>query len=100
MLTTQDLNSIGELIDEKIDPLKEDVSSLKQGQDSLKQGQDSLKKNVTQLKKGQRELEKGQKELKNDINTMAKFFDDDYIKLRRRVDRIENHLNLSPIQPN
>ena len=35
--------------------------------------------------------------IRRDIKTIVSFFDDEYLKLRKRVERIEDHLNLPTI---
>ena len=73
MLTQEDLSAIKGIIKEEFSPLNKDVSSLK--------------KDVDFLKKGFRRMEK---KLDDTIN----FFDHEHLHLRKRVDRIEDHLNL------
>ena len=41
-------------------------------------------------------IEKNQKEMKKDIKLIVKSFDRDHLGLRKRVDRVEKHLNISP----
>ncbi len=36
-------------------------------------------------------------QIRNDMKTIANFFDREYLELRKRVERIEEHLYLSPI---
>lgn len=36
---------------------------------------------------------------RKDVDVMLSMFDREYVELRRRVDRIEEHLNLEPIAP-
>lgn len=35
-------------------------------------------------------------EIRKDVKTMVAFFDSEYLELRSRVERIEEHLNLKP----
>lgn len=35
-------------------------------------------------------------QIRKDIKTIVNFFDNEYMELRKRVERIEKHLNLSP----
>lgn len=37
--------------------------------------------------------------IKKDIDVIISFFDNEYLGLRRRVERIEDHLGFSPLQP-
>lgn len=36
---------------------------------------------------------------RKNVDVMLSMFDREYVELRRRVDRIEEHLNLEPIAP-
>ena len=36
-------------------------------------------------------------EIRKDIKTIVNFFDNEYLELRKRIERIEEHLNLSSI---
>lgn len=45
-------------------------------------------------------INKKLRKLNKDLNAVITLFDDDIIDTKCRVDRIENHLHLSPIQIN
>ena len=49
----------------------------------VKEELNPVKKDVTQIRKG--------------IKAIIAFFDHEYLELRKRVERIEDHLNLPPI---
>ena len=38
-------------------------------------------------------------QIRKDQKTIINFFDQEYLELRKRVERIEEHLNLEPISP-
>lgn len=70
MLTTQDLQAIGSVVDEKLEK--------------------KLEKKLTPIRK---DLKKTLK----DVSVMIKFFTEEHQALRRRVDRVEGILKISKI---
>ena len=36
-------------------------------------------------------------QIRKDIKTIINFFDKEYLELRKRIERLENHLNLPPL---
>ncbi len=76
MLTKQDLSQIQKVVREEIKPLKQDVSVLKQDMSTVK-------KDIV--------------EIRRDIKTVVRFFDREYLELRSRVERIEEHLRLPAV---
>ena len=82
MLTKNDLTRIGEVVDKKIEnrlgvelkPIKEDIGLLKK---ELR----PIKEDISHIRK--------------DMKTVINYFDREYLQLRKRVERIEAHLNLS-----
>ncbi|HLC94486.1 MAG TPA: hypothetical protein VJH96_02885 [Patescibacteria group bacterium] len=104
MLTSDDITAIKNLINEANQPLKQDINVLKQDVKTLKQNIDILKSDVNTLKKDVAILKKDVRKMKRDIatinkkiNTIIALFDRDYMHIRKRVDRIETHLNLPPL---
>lgn len=73
MLTDNDLKKIGTLIDVKLDRKLNETLDRK-----LK----PIKEDVVEIRK--------------DIKRIVDFFDREYLELRARVERIEEHLNLKP----
>lgn len=68
MLTKSDLNQIGGVIDEKLEPIKKDLKYLK--------------KKVNRIDKT--------------VSLTVKNYDERDVKLERRVKRIETHIGLTP----
>jgi chromosome segregation ATPase len=68
MLTKQDLSEIQKVIQKEVDPIKIDIKTIKS--------------DISQIR--------------SDIKTVINFFDKEYLELRKRVERIEEHLNLPP----
>lgn len=67
MLTKSDLKQIQNVVKIEINPLKRDT--------------DTLKKDVSQTRK--------------DVKTLISYFDREYLELRKRIEKIEDHLNLT-----
>lgn len=81
MLTKQDLQQIGNVIDEKLKPVNKNIASLTKGVSTLTKDVSTLKKDVAQTR--------------NDVKVLISYyFDREYVELRKRIDRIEEHLNL------
>jgi predicted nucleic acid-binding Zn-ribbon protein len=114
MLTKNDLGQIdkivvrrtGEIVSKELKPLKADVAVLKSDVATIKGEITTVKGDVTDLKndvatiKGEVTTMKGDlAKVRTDINVLVSFFDREYMDLRKRVDRIEEHLNLPPIAP-
>ena len=80
MFAKVDLLSIRDIvhseIHEELQPVKKDVITLK---NDVK----TIKKDVTKVRKN--------------MTTLFDFLDKDYLDLRQRVDRIEEHLGLPPL---
>jgi len=66
MLTKKDLSEIQKIVQKEINPIKNDVKTIKS--------------DISQIR--------------NDVKTIVNFFDREYLELRKRVERIEEHLNL------
>jgi predicted nucleic acid-binding Zn-ribbon protein len=87
MLTKSDLDQIKsvvqsetskivkEVVKEELKPIKKDISTLKSDVGTLKQ-------DVSEIRK--------------DMKKIINFFDREYLELRKRVERIEEHLDLEP----
>lgn len=81
MLTQQDLAAIGDLIDKKLDEkFRKELKPIKSELRSLRRDVNELKKDVH--------------ELRRDMNLIVKFFDNDITNVSRRVDRLEDYLQL------
>jgi transcriptional regulatory protein LevR len=78
MLTKNDVKTIGDLFDEKFDK-KFDGKF-----------ESAFKKHTTSIKEDIEQIRKDQK-------LIIKFFDREYLNLRKRVERIESYLKLSAI---
>lgn len=73
MLTEKDADKIKGLIKAETDPLRQDIHHLD---------------------KGFKNVNKKLNKLDKKLDLVVNLFEDDHIKLRKRVDRIEDHLGL------
>lgn len=90
MLTKQDFSQIKKIVEQSVNSIKVDVSGLKKDVSGLKTDVSGLKKDMTDVKKDITKIRK-------DIDVIISVFDRDYLDLRRRIDRIETHLQLKPL---
>lgn len=68
MLSKSDLKQIQQVVQKENSPIVRDIKTIKS--------------DVSQIRK--------------DIKTIVNYFDREYLELRKRVERIEEHLNLEP----
>lgn len=74
MLTKNDLSQIGNVVDEKLEPVKKDLTVLR--------------KDVKYLKKKVNRIDRT-------LSLTVKNYDEEDVKLGRRVARIEDHIGLT-----
>ncbi|MCL5090635.1 MAG: hypothetical protein M1514_01350 [Patescibacteria group bacterium] len=84
MLTKQDLKAIGGLMDQ----------GVSQGNKPLAQKMDGFEKRLDSL---DQKFEKNLRPIKKDIEIVIGFFNSEKIHLKKRMDRIEDHLGLPPL---
>lgn len=94
MLTKTDLSQIRKIIREEVETesksLREDI------QGEIKLARIEIQKEVSALKDKVKNLEIALSKIQKDIRKIVNFFDEEYLTLRRRVERLEEHLNLPP----
>lgn len=88
MLTKTDLKQIGNVIDDKLDPVKKDLTGLKSDVSGLKQDVGGLKQDMKYLKKKVNRIDKT-------LSLVVKNYDEADVKLQRRVRKIETHIGLT-----
>lgn len=91
MLTKQDLNAIGNLMENKLKPIRKDISGLKQDVSGLKQDVSGLKKDVSGLKKDV-------KKLRSDLNTTINFFDKTDQDIKTKLNKTRSEVGLETIE--
>ncbi len=80
MLTKSDLSQIRKVVKEEV---KTEIAPLKVKIDKIE----------TRLSS----IEKEMKKIGKDIKVVVNFFDKTYLRLLKRIERIEEHLNLPPL---
>ena len=92
MLTKTDLLQIRKIIREEIEaeskPLQEDLRG------EIKLSRIEIQKDIRGLKSKIKDLEISNNKIRKDIKKIVGFFDEEYLQVRKRVERLENHLNL------
>jgi len=92
MLTKTDLLQIRKIIREEIEaeskPLQEDLRG------EIKLSRIEIQKDIRALKNKIKDLEISNNKIQKDIKKIVGFFDEEYLQVRKRVERLENHLNL------
>lgn len=97
MLTKQDLNAIGSLMESKLKPVRKDISSLKSDVSSLKIDVSSLKSSVANLQTGVTQLQKGSQKLRKDLTKAINFFDKADLSTREKVNKTRSELGLQEV---
>lgn len=91
MLTKDDLQAIQQIVKMEV---------KKEIKDGLAVGLKEIKKNIASLKTDMRCVKSDVRTLKQDVSYISREFDGHIIDTIRRVDRIEDHLRLPPLQAN
>lgn len=94
MLTKTDLNQIRKVVREEIEgesrSLKEDL------QGEIKLVRIEIQKDIQALTNRIKNLEIVTNKIQKDIKSIINFFDKEFLRLRKRVEKVEEHLNLPP----
>ena len=85
---------------------KSDLSDIKRAVKEVTEPRfKGMEKRLSGLEKGQANLEsslktlkKGQKKIQKDLDTIVVAFDNEYIRLKKRVVKIESHLGIQPAE--
>lgn len=64
----------------------------------IKEELQPIKKDLQVLNAEVKIIKKDNIKIRKDVSMIAGFFDQEYLGLRKRVESIEDHLNLPPIQ--
>ena len=95
MLTKGDLNSIGKLIDGRLDkklrPVKEDINGMKADISGMKEG---LSRVGTIIDGKLKPIKRDLREVKKDVKDLIHIYDEESHHATKRLDRLEDHLEL------
>ena len=102
MLTKSDLSKIGQVVTQTFKPVKQDIGTIKQDVSGLKKDVGvlktdvaGLKKDMTGVKKDVSVLKKNTKKIKTTLDDFVDYFDKSYLDHEKRINYIENHLQLT-----
>ncbi len=116
MLTDEDLKKIGELFDSKLAAQIQPVTKRLDGVDGHLDGIDghldsidgrlngvdqrlvTVDQRLGKIEKVQRKQGRDITQIKKNLNVVIDYFDRKEVNLSKRVQRIENHLRLSPVK--
>lgn len=66
--------------------------------DELKQISGLLDRKLGSIGKDIKVIKKDLSETRNDVKVLIAYFDKEYVDLRKRIEVIEDHLNITPVQ--
>ena len=89
-LTKSDFSQIKTIVQDSVKPLD---SRLKRVETKIV----NVEKDVQQTKTKLTNVAKDVKKIKKDTSLIVEVFDDDYLKLKARVERIERFLKITPL---
>ena len=92
MLTKTDLSQFRKVIREEVETESKSLQEELQGE--IKLSRIEIQKDVRGLADKIKNLEIIVSKIRKDIKKIVNFFDQEYLGLRRRVERLEEHLNL------
>ena len=96
MLTKSDLNQIRKIVREEVET--ESKSSKEDLQGEIKLARIEIQKEIRQLAKRVKNLEIAVNKIQKDVTSIISFFDQEYLELRKRVGRLEEHLRLPSLE--
>lgn len=94
MLTKTDLNQIRKVVREEVEI--ESKSSKEDLQGEIKLVRIEIQKDIRTLTNRVKSLEIITNRIQKDIKSIINFFDKEFLQLRKRVEKVEEHLNLPP----
>jgi len=92
MLTKTDFLQIRKIIREEIEVESKSLQEDLQGE--IKLARIEIQKDIRDLKSKIKDLEISSNKIQKDIKKIVGFFDEEYLQVRKRVERLEEHLNL------
>lgn len=93
MLTKTDLSQIRKIIREEVEFESKSLQEDLQGE--IKLSRIEIQKDIRDLKSKIKGLEISNNKIQKDIKKIIGFFDEEYLQVRKRLERLESHLNLS-----
>lgn len=97
MLTKRDLKEIRKILREEVEAESQNIKEELQA--DMKMNLVRTLTEIRELKDRMKNLEIGVRKIQKDLKYAIDFLDKEGLKITKRVDRIEEHLNLDPISP-
>ena len=97
MLTKTDLKEIRKILREEVEAESQNIKEELQA--DMKMNLVRTLTEIRELKDRMKNLEIGVRKIQKDLKYAIDFLDKEGLKITKRVDRIEEHLNLDPISP-
>jgi glycine cleavage system pyridoxal-binding protein P len=99
MLTPEDLEAIDQLIEKRTKALKKDLQEqIIDLEEVFKDKTANLEASVFQtraeLQEESRSIKRSLREIKDSLHTIIDFFDEQYLDLKQKVQKIEQHIHL------
>lgn len=98
MLTKNDLEQIGKVVDERLEkrlgPVEQRLGNVEQRFDPIKQRLDNVEQKLDPISKDLKYLKKKVNRINKTLDLVVKNYDEADVKPQRRVSRIEQHLAL------
>jgi len=102
MLTKNDLSQIrgivGEEIEKRTRPIVREEIETRTRQIVQGETRKIVQEEIEPVKNEIKTIKKDIREIRSDIKAIISFFDREFINLLKRVERIEEHLGLQPLQ--
>ena len=92
MLTNTDLKEIDKVVTKRV---KNEVNPLKKDINTIKSDVYKVWNEVGLMKKDVKTIKFDVSQVRKDVKVISSFFDREYLELRKRVDRIEEHLGIA-----
>ena len=92
MLTKTDFLQIRKIVREEVETESKSLQEDLQGE--IKLARIEIQKDIRDLKSKIKDLEISSNKIQKDIKKIVSFFDEEYLQVRKRVERLEGHLNL------
>lgn len=96
MLTKTDLSQIRKVVREEVESESKSLSEDLQGE--IKLARIKIQNDIYTLANRVKNLELVTSKVQKDIKSIVRFFDKEYLQVRKRIKQIEDHLHLSAIQ--
>ncbi len=96
MLARSDFSQIRKIVREEVETESKSLQEELQGE--IKLSRIEIQKDIRLLANRIKNLEIGVGKIQKDIKKIVNFFDGEYLQLQKRVEKVEEHLNLPSLQ--